>query len=242
MTAADADSLKRLLIVQDHDRKLDALRHEREHLPEFERLVELDAQTAAVDEESTEIREARHELGRRQKRLEDEVALIEARIAEEDGKLYGGEVKAIKDLQALQDEIASLKGRQSGIEDQILEVMEEAEPLDAQLATFDERKAAIAAQRSETETSIDESQTRLDGEIAEESGTRGDAVAGLPEALVAEYEQLRSRPGAVGVARLVGSTCHGCHLELPAVEVDRLKKLPPDELVHCDECGCILVR
>ena len=242
MTAADPDALKRLLVVQDHDRKLDALRHEREHLPEFDRLVELDAQTAAVDDEASEIREARHELERTQKRLEDEVALIEARIAEENGKLYGGEVKAIKDLQALQDEIATLKGRQSGVEDQILEVMEQADPLDTQLAAFDERKAAIAAQRSESETTIAEEQSRIDGEIDDEVQARATTAADVPEALVAEYEQLRSRPDGVGVARLVGSTCTGCHLDLPAVEVDRLKKLPPDELVHCDECGCILVR
>lgn len=242
MTAADSDSLKRLLVVQDHDRKLDALRHEREHLPEFDLLVDLDAQTAAVDGEAAETREARHELERRQKRLEDEVALIEARIAEEDAKLYGGEVTAVKDLQALQDEIASLKGRQAGVEDQILEVMEEADPLDTALAAFDERKAAIAARRGETEGAIVEAQARIDGEIAEETDARAGTAAEVPEALVAEYEQLRGRPGAVGVARLVGSTCHGCHLDLPAVEVDRLKKLPPDELVHCDECGCILVR
>ena len=242
MTAADSDALKRLLVVQDHDRKLDALRHEREHLPEFERLVELDAQRAAVDAEAAETREARHELERRQKRHEDEVALIEARIAEEDAKLYGGEVKAIKDLQALQDEIASLKSRQAGVEDQILEVMEEADPLDTALAVFGERTDAIAAQRTETEAAIVAAQARIDGEIAEETEARATTAADVPDALVAEYDPLRSRPGAVGVARLVGSTCHGCHLDLPAVEVDRLKKLPPDELVHCDECGCILVR
>lgn len=242
MTAADSESLKRLLVVQDHDRRLDALRHEREHLPEFDRLVDLDAQRAGIEAEAAETRAARHELERQQKRLEDEVALIEARIADEDAKLYGGEVKAVKDLQALQDEIAGLKGRQAGLEDQILEVMEEAEPLDSALSVFDQRIDAVAAQRGETEAAIGEAQTRIDAEIATEVDERAAAAADVPEALVAEYDRLRSRPGMVGVARLVGSTCHGCHLDLAAVEVDRLKKLPPDELVHCDECGCILVR
>jgi len=67
-------------------------------------------------------------------------------------------------------------------------------------------------------------------------------AAGVPGEVLANYETLRSVPGQIGIARLVGSTCHGCHLELAAVEIDRLKKLPDDELVHCEECGCILVR
>lgn len=241
MTAADATALKSLLIVQEHDRTLDGLRHEREHLPQFGELEQLDAERATVDQESAETRAARHELERTQKRFEDEVALVEARIAEEDGKLYSGDVTAIKDLQALQDEIASLKGRQAGVEDQIIEVMEQAEPLDEALARFEERLRSIADRRTATEAEIAQEQERIDAEIGAAEQARADLAAGIADELVAEYERIR-RPGVVAAARLVGSTCHGCHLDLPAVEVDRLKKLPPDELVHCEECGCILVR
>ena len=45
----------------------------------------------------------------------------------------------------------------------------------------------------------------------------------LPNELISEYESLRSRPGHVGIAKLVNRTCNGCNLELPAVEVDRIK-------------------
>ena len=62
------------------------------------------------------------------------------------------------------------------------------------------------------------------------------------EELLKEYEQIRKQPGRVGVALLSGSTCRGCHLDLPAVEVDRIKKLPNDTLINCEECSCILVR
>ena len=64
----------------------------------------------------------------------------------------------------------------------------------------------------------------------------------LPNELISEYESLRSRPGHVGIARLVNRTCNGCNLELPAVEVDRIKKLSEDSIINCEECGCILVR
>ena len=44
------------------------------------------------------------------------------------------------------------------------------------------------------------------------------------------------------VAKLEGSSCRGCHLQLSAVEVERIRKLAPDAMAHCEECGRILVR
>jgi predicted nucleic acid-binding Zn-ribbon protein len=46
----------------------------------------------------------------------------------------------------------------------------------------------------------------------------------------------------VAVARLVGNHCDGCHLTLPAMELDRIRHLPEDELVTCEQCGRILVH
>ena len=56
------------------------------------------------------------------------------------------------------------------------------------------------------------------------------------------YERLRAKLGGVGAARLVGPRCSGCHLTLPATELDRLRKGSPDALVFCDQCGRILIR
>ena len=55
------------------------------------------------------------------------------------------------------------------------------------------------------------------------------------------YEQCREKANGVGAARLVGSTCQGCHLSIPATEVARVKKAPPGTVEHCDNCGTILV-
>jgi predicted nucleic acid-binding Zn-ribbon protein len=59
---------------------------------------------------------------------------------------------------------------------------------------------------------------------------------------LADYEQLRDQFGGVGIARLEGNHCGGCHLALSAVEVDRVRKLPGDARVVCEECGRLLVR
>lgn len=239
---ADRTALNHLLTIQDHDTTLDALRHQRANLPEFEQVAAVEADLATVESEAATVQAERHELERTQKRYEDEVSLLEDRIAEENGKLYGGEVTGAKDLQALQDEIKGLEDRRRLVEDNILDVMEAAEPVDAQLAQLGEKRARFDIARAELLATVDARQAEIDAEIADVESRRAEGAAAVAPDLVAEYERIRSRPGVVGVAKLVGSTCHGCHLELPAVEVDRLKRLPADELIHCEECGCILVR
>ena len=82
----------------------------------------------------------------------------------------------------------------------------------------------------------------LDGQEAELRRRRDEAVAPLPAALVARYEELRAHLGGVAVARLVGGRCDGCHLALAQAALERIRTAPPDELVECEECGRLLVR
>lgn len=239
---ADPATLKILLGIQELDRRLDRLAHDRETLPELSSIADVDRRLADLEAEAAEVTARRHELGRTQKRHEDEIALVEERIAAEDAKLYGGNVTALKELQALQDEIAALTARRTSIEDEVLELMEAIEPVDAELSVIEQRRNAMAAERAVHEDAAEARRSDIDAEADSVRARRAGDAAELDADLLAEYERLRSRPGQVGVARLVGNTCHGCHLDLAAVEVDRLKKLPAGDLVHCDECGCILVR
>ena len=87
-----------------------------------------------------------------------------------------------------------------------------------------------------------EAESELATELAAVKAEREAAAAAVPDELWPEYDKLRARLGGVAIARLVGSTCQGCHLALPAVEVDRIRKLPLDEAVYCEECGRLLVR
>src|SRR5918996_1241928 len=84
--------------------------------------------------------------------------------------------------------------------------------------------------------------SKLEGQLAGARADREAAAADVPAELWPEYDKLRGRLGGVAIARLVGPTCQGCHLALSAVEVDRIRKLPLDEAVYCEECGRLLVR
>jgi predicted nucleic acid-binding Zn-ribbon protein len=120
--------------------------------------------------------------------------------------------------------------------------MEQIEPLDAELAESDAVLATVVAERAEVEAALAAGEALVDAELAEVTGARADLVAQVPEGLLAEYERLRPSMGGVAVAKLVGATCQGCFLSLAAAEVDEIKRRPADAVIHCPDCGRLLVR
>ncbi len=89
---------------------------------------------------------------------------------------------------------------------------------------------------------IAEDEVQLDAELAGVLAERAQVAADVEPELLSEYEVLRPKLGGIAIARLVGGSCGGCHLSLSAVEVDRLKRLPPEEPAWCEECGRLLAR
>lgn len=234
-------ALDALLAVQDRDTALDQLRHRRAGLPERAALNALEEGIAAVDAALLDARAKQEDAARRQAVLEREVAAVESRITEVEKRLYGGTVSASRELTAMSEEVDHLKARRSQLEDRELEVMEEREPLDAEVARLEGERAALSAQADDAADALVRAEAEVDREIAAVSDARSAAAAIVPADLAATYEKLRARLGGVGAARLVGSSCSGCHLALPATELDRIKKSGPDALVFCDQCGRILV-
>ena len=228
--------------MQDHDAAADRLRHRRRTLPELAALAVLETEGAALERALVDIGGRRDEVARRQRRLEDELAVVEHKLAVEQARLYGGTVSLIRELQAMQTEIDALKRRQSTLEDAVLETMTEREPLDAEVATLEARRVAMDEKAGELRAAVAEAQTAIDAELDVELQARAAAVDGIPAAVVSSYERLRTRLDGVGAARLVNGRCDGCHLSLSRTELAVALREPPDALLHCEQCGRILVR
>src|SRR5690606_11129212 len=231
-----------LLAVQALDTRLDQLAVKREGLPQRARLAEVRAAIAEVESQLTEVDERRGELSRSQQRLEDEVASLTERAGQAEKQLYSGSVTNPRELQALQDDVASIRRRIGQLEDDEIEIMELTEPVDAERAELASRREELDAEAARLRAELAEAEAEIDAELARVERERAEAAARVPEELWPEYNQLRKSLGGVAIGRLVGSTCQGCHLALSAVEIDRIRKLPLDEPVHCEECGRLLVR
>jgi predicted nucleic acid-binding Zn-ribbon protein len=229
-----------LLEVQDHDTRLDQIRHRIESLPEraqvaagAQRLGELDD---AIEAESA----TREEIVRDQRRLEDEIESIGEKRKQVEATLYSGAVSNARELQDLQEESEALGRRITHLEDRDLELMEKLEPVDAELEVLNRTRTAEQERLDAAGVRLTTAEAELQVELDRVSAERDEVVQQVPAELLNQYEKLRSGLGGVGVARLVGSQCGGCHLTLSAMEVARIRK-NPDEITNCEECGRLLV-
>ncbi len=156
-------------------------------------------------------------------------------------RLYSGTVSVPRELQAMQADIDMLHRRRSDLEDEELEVMEQRETLDGELAALDSSIAALHAAVAALQATIAESEAEIDGEIANETAVRANLAQPIAEPLLRDYERRRAQNRGAGAARLVGATCQACHLTIPSTEAERVRREAGSVVSYCDNCSAILV-
>jgi predicted nucleic acid-binding Zn-ribbon protein len=234
-------ALESLLALQDRDGALDRLVHRRRTLPERETLIRGEAAAGALATRIGGVTSRRDELAHEERRLDDEASSLRSKAAEVEAKMYSGTVSSPRELQAMQADVDQLRRHERALESRELELMEALEPVDRELGELEAQRSAVTAEVEGVRATLDRAEAAIDREMAEEQKAR-DAIAGsLDPSLVAEYERRRSHAHGVGVARLVGNTCQGCHLTIPSTEVERIRRAPEGSIAFCDNCGCILV-
>ncbi len=238
---AERRPLERLLAVQDLDTELSQTRHRRATLPGRQALDRANEALALVEREIGKVRAERDVLDTRQAELDEQTGALARRREAIEERMRTDRSLAPRDLQAMDQETRHLSARRAELEEVELGVFEEQEVLDASLEPLEfeesERRTEIAqlnVEVAELERTIDEELAALEAERSRQAGQ-------LPDELAKRYEAIRARSGGTGAARLVGNRCGGCHLELPSVELERVRRLPESEVATCDQCGRILV-
>ena len=239
MKASPAEQ-QELLRLQSLDTRLQQLAHRLGALPQAATLAELASRDTAVRGTRAEaiggLEDARAEL----KRLESDVAMVEARIARDGDRLQ--HTSSVKDVAALEAELASLARRLSDLEDQELAVMERVENAEGVLAGIDEQRASIAAETTKLEAERDEAAAGLATERDAAERDRVVVAGGVTPDLLALYEQRRARGAGVGAALLRQRTCQGCNMTLTGSDLDTVRRAASDDVLLCPECDRILVR
>jgi hypothetical protein len=239
---ADDNPFAVLLAVQDLDTSIAQHEHRKAALPERRELDALNARAVRIRRRVAELGLESEEILTRLGHLEEQTNAVISRRKSLEDRLYGARGAAGRDLRAIESEVAQLAGRLDQLEEDELVVLEEQEPVDQELARCAAELAELAETAAGLSAIVAEADVTIDAELAELAATRLVEAARLPEALARRYEGLRSRLGGVGAARIVGDRCGGCHLSLPSVEIDRIRRQSPDAVVTCEQCERILVR
>ncbi|MGH3718511.1 MAG: zinc ribbon domain-containing protein [Pseudonocardiaceae bacterium] len=238
---ADPAAQRRLLDLAAADAELTRAEHRRRSLPELAEVELADKDLRSARDSLIAAQTAVSDLDRDIRKLEAEIDQVRAREDRDRGLLDSGSISSGKQLEDLQHELATLRRRQTVLEDDLLEVMERRE---ATAADLERGRAALVGieQRSRDATRRrDEALAEL-GSIEEHAQhDRRTVIGELSADLVALYERIRSRSGT-GAALLREHRCGACRLELDRTAIGRLREAAPDEVLRCEECGVVLVR
>jgi uncharacterized protein len=238
---ADPAAQRRLLDLQAVDTTLAQLAHRRRSLPELAEIAQKDEQLSGLAEVLVRLESEVADIVREERRLEGDVDQVRQRAARDQDRMAAGRVGSPKELESLQHEVTSLARRQSDLEDQVLDLMERREEVQGRLDAVRADVDSASAARNAAADARDKIWAEVDGDAALATRARAAISPEVPANLLALYERIREQSG-IGAALLRGRRCEGCHLELSPSEVSRVRGLPVDEVVRCEECGRILVR
>lgn len=237
MNASPADQL-RLLEIADLDARRARASHARENPPQAERIRELSARRQELAHELATRAGARDDLQQELKRIESDVAVVDARVDRDRDRLQS--VSSPKDAQGLEHELASLARRKSDLEDGQLDVMERLDVAEAAMA---EQERLVAETNEEGVKLSDDAKAAVAEATASVDAVTRDRAAvasSLPADLLAMYERIASR--GTGAALLRRATCEGCRMVLSGTDMSMIRQAAEDTVLTCPECGAILVR
>lgn len=237
---ADPEAQRRLLDLQAIDIQLTQIAHKRRTLPELAELDRLARELSALEDERVRAQVGLDDLDRDITRLEKDIEQVRVRADKDRSRLDVGTGPA-RELEALQHELATLTRRQGELEDAELELLEQREGAQASYDEIVGRLTSIRKTREETEHRRDAALSDLDKDRDWKTSARIPLVSDLPAELVGLYDKIRESSG-IGAALLRAGRCEGCRLDLSGSERSRVRNLPADEVVRCEECRRILVR
>ncbi|MBV8933971.1 MAG: hypothetical protein JO285_15650 [Kutzneria sp.] len=237
---ADSAVQRRLLDLAEVDAELSRVNHRRRTLPETAEITEAERNVQAKRDALVTIETRLGDLNRDSRRQETEIEQVRARYDRDQGLLTGGTLGA-KQLADLEHEVGTLRRRQAALEDDLLELMErrEAVEADAERARTDLDKAQEAL--TDAGRRRDLALADLDSTEARRTADRALLVGQFPDDLLALYERVRAQRG-IGAALLRARRCGACRLELDRTALAAVKAAAADDVLRCEECGAVLVR
>jgi predicted nucleic acid-binding Zn-ribbon protein len=238
MKASPADQAL-LLDLQAIDTKLSQLDHRAKSVPELVQLTELARGIDVLRGVYSTQSGAREDVQLELKRLESDVQLVEQRVARDSTRLQSS--SSVKDVAALEQELASLHKRQFDLEEIELSVMEKLEERDAELAQTHASLADLEGQVAGLEASRDAALGSIDAERSEAVANRRAIAASVPEDLLALYEKQRARYGT-GASLLRFGVSAATGVALLADEMATIRAAAPDDVLLCPSSDAILVR
>ena len=235
---ANLQDQKRLLELVDLDLSLVRNAGDKAKLLSATAISEANEKALALSDHLIDARNRVGDLELELKRSENDLELVESRIAKDNQRLSS--TSSAKDAQGIEHELNTLAKRKSELEDTELGIMEVLETVRAELSEAEKAKAAAENELTQLRSALATNTAELDSARAELSSKRSALVGLIEPELAVAYQRKADRNVAAG--RLVGRECGACRLSITATNLEEILALPADEIAECPNCQAYLVR
>ena len=227
--------LRRLYELQELDTQIDELT---ETLAELEAQLADDSVVTEAKRRVAVLENHAEQIAANRRSIDRAIEDFQARLARTQERMYSGSIKSVKEMEAAEEERATMERNIAENEDRLLEVMVAADEVDDTLAKGrqvvkrleDQRSAAVAAlteKADETRASLDDLTPRRD--------STWDAISAP---VLHRYETLRSSRGGTAISRVERGMCSGCRMTLSTSEQQRIRFAT--DPMQCSSCHRIL--
>jgi uncharacterized protein len=222
------------LRLQALDRKIASLESEiatlPKHIAEIEKKLESHTRRLEAD------RAALTANQRDRKKLEGDIQVHETKVSKLKDQMLGA--KTNEQYKAFQNEIAYAEGEIRKAEDRILDLMEQSEPLEKNVAVAEselkEEKVQVEKEKAHAREQTAKDQAQLSSTQTE----RKAIAAELTPAFYSEYERIRKKTRNTPIADATEGRCSACQIALRPQFFQDLRR--GDKIMFCESCGRIL--
>jgi uncharacterized protein len=224
--------LERLIALQ----KLDTAAHDAQR-----RLAEAPEREKALDArlEAARVAHARAQLAANQtkrREIEKDVAMHQGRLSK--FREQAMSVKTNQEYHAVQKEIGFAQTEIKALEDQILELMLEADEQHAAVKRADKELAEeLKAVDAEKQTMTAEHE-QLKASLDRTAGERAQLTSALDPQVLAIFERVAKGRNGIAVAEARDAVCSICHVRLRPQVFNNVRR--NDSIIQCDSCQRVL--
>jgi predicted nucleic acid-binding Zn-ribbon protein len=226
--------LKQLIRLQAIDVSIQELRSRIDKFPAISKALDEKLRAAQAGLESAK-EKAKNNQGNR-KKLESEISSIEEKISK-----YRDQMMAVKtndEYRALQHEIEHAQSGIRKVEDDILNLMMEAETNQSDIKTAEVRLKEDQVKVNEERKAIEDENKRDMSALESSLKERKEIQAAVSSDLISQYDRVRKHRGGIGVAPARNELCEICKVRIRPQVFQEIRK--NNQIIACDACQRIL--
>jgi len=228
-----------LVELQMIENAISARSSEIEETKNNKELDQAEKKSAEVKEKYDEINGRYGELESKRKKFEDTVEMQNEKIKSNEGKLFSGTITSAKEIENYQEEVKILKGKNSEMEDQILELMIKLEEMSEEVKQAGSEKARAESEVGRIKNEMNEKLEVLKHIIEGLQKRRDDVSSKIPGDYLKKYREVKSKKGGIAVSVLKDKFCNVCNMQIPAKDAEKI--VDAGQLYRCPLCGRLAV-